>query len=67
MTEQQVRLESMRNQMLVNLDACLPDICRLSSSVPRRTRDEQIIAMVLCFVGGWLHERRGDAALMEQH
>ena len=37
MTAQQIRMESMRNQMLVNLDGLLDDISRLADTLPRDT------------------------------
>ena len=66
MTAQQARVESLKNQMLVNLDARLDDIERLAEEAPLDTRDEKIVAMVLFFTAGMLKERRGLAALLAE-
>ena len=65
MTAQQIRMESMRNQMLVNLDGLLDDISRLADTLPRDTADDKVGAMVMCHMAGVLFERRGNAILLE--
>jgi len=65
MTERRLRLESMHNAMLNNLDSRLDDIGRIARGLPKETDDEKIIAMTMLFMAGWLHTRRADAGLME--
>jgi hypothetical protein len=65
MTERRLRLESMHNAMLNNLDSRLDDIGRIAHGLPTETDDEKIVAMTMLFMAGWLHARRADAVLME--
>ena len=65
MTTEEATLESLHNEMLVNLDKCLPDIRRLSSEPVVTARDAMIVEMCLLFLSGMLMKRRDEAERME--
>ena len=63
MTQQQARLDSMRNHMLVILDSELDNIKRIADEIPQDSRDGKVIAMSMMFLAAWLLERRAEAEM----